>query len=163
MSTLSLFMQEHGQAAIREVLVEEVITERGLHEVLITAGIVLADDALVFLDEIDIPLDRNGDTPIPHLHHGHRVHVSRCRHIEVTVNYLERQAQRQFGPSRRVHAVKAWAVHEFGLDHKDAIEHVLQLCDSQERPDSDTPLHTLLRGHHCTLCFDLVPEKRVEG
>jgi len=163
MPTLSLFVQEHGHPAIREILIEEVVSARGLHAALITAGVVLTDDTLVFLDEVDSPLDRHGDEPLGHLHHGHRVHVTRCRHIEVTVNYLERQAQRKFSPSRRIRAVKEWAVSEFGLDHKDAAEHVLQVCNSKERPTSDTPLHTLLHGHGCHLCFDLVPEKRVEG
>jgi hypothetical protein len=49
------------------------------------------------------------------------------------------------------------------LSPKDAAEHVLQLCNSTERPPSDTPLHQLVQGHACELCFDLVPEKRVEG
>lgn len=163
MPTLSLFVQEHGESTIREVLVEDTITSRDLHAALITAGLVLTDDDLVFLDEADSPLDPKGDEPVAPLHHGHRIHVCRCRHIEVTVNYLERQAHRPFGPSRRVRGVKAWATKEFGLDHKDAAEHVLQLCNSTERPTSDTPLHTLLHGHQCRLCFDLVPEKRVEG
>jgi hypothetical protein len=61
-----------------------------------------------------------------------------------------------------VRAVKVWSVKQFGLDHKDAAEHVLQRCGSTDRPPSDTPLHTLLEGD-CALCFDLVPEKRVEG
>jgi hypothetical protein len=163
MSTFSLFVQEQGQPAIREVVVEEVISGRGLHEALVAIGIVLTDDTLVFLDEVEIPLDCHGEEPLGHLHHGHRVHVSRCRHIEVTVNYLEREVQRKFAPSRRLRAVKAWAVSEFGLDHKDAAEHILQVCNSEKRPPNDTPLHTLLHDHHCQLCFDLVPEKRVEG
>jgi hypothetical protein len=49
------------------------------------------------------------------------------------------------------------------MDPKDAAEHVLQLCNSTDRPPSDTPLHQLVHGPHCALCFDLVPEKRVEG
>ena len=163
MPTLTLFVQEHGQPTIREVLVEDTITSRGLHAALITAGFVLTDDTLIFLDEADAPLDSTGDEPVGPLRHGHRIHVCRCRHIEVTVNYLERQAHHPFGPSRRVRAVKAWATKEFGLDHKDAAEHVLQLCNSTERATSDTPLHTLLHGRECRLCFDLVPEKRVEG
>ncbi len=163
MPKLTLFVQEHGQPTIREVLVEETITSRGLYAALITAGLVLTDDALLFLDEADSPLDLKEDEPVGPLHHGHRIHVCRCRHIEVTVNYLEQQAHHPFGPSRRVRAVKAWATKEFGLDHKDAVEHVLQLCNSTERPTSDTPLHTLLQGQECRLCFDLVPEKRVEG
>jgi hypothetical protein len=51
----------------------------------------------------------------------------------------------------------------FGLSPKDAAEHVLQLCDSADHPPTDTLLHQLLSGHACALCFDPVPEKRVEG
>ena len=163
MSTLSLFVQEQGQSGIREVIVAERITAHDLHIAFASSGVQLAADSFVFLDEIDIPLDRESHEPIGNLHHGHRVHVSRCRQIRVTVNYLDRQAHREFGASRRLRAVKEWAVKEFGLDHKDAAEHVLQLHGTTERPASDTPLHTLLRGPHCHLTFDLVPEKRVEG
>ena len=42
-------------------------------------------------------------------------------------------------------------------------EHVLQICNSKERPSSDTPLAALAHGCGCNVCFDLVPEKRVEG
>lgn len=163
MSTLSLFVQEQGQSGIREVIVAEGITAHDLHQALAAGGMQLAADAFVFLDEIDIPLDREGREPVGGLHHGHLVHVSRCRQIRVTVNYLDRQAHREFGASRRVRAVKEWAVKEFGLDHKDAAEHVLQVHGTTERPASDTPLHTLLRDDRCHLTFDLVPEKRVEG
>jgi hypothetical protein len=54
-------------------------------------------------------------------------------------------------------------VHKFGLNPKDAAEHVLQLCGSTKRPVTDTPLNELLAKHECALCFDLIPEKRVEG
>ena len=66
-------------------------------------------------------------------------------------------------PGARVRAVKEWAVRKFKMDPKDAADHVLQVCKSTARPASDTPLHQLLHGHDCALCFDLVPEKRVEG
>jgi hypothetical protein len=59
--------------------------------------------------------------------------------------------------------VKEWAVHKFELNPKDAAEHVLQLCQSTDRPSTDTPLLQLVGDHACTLCFDLVPDKRVEG
>ena len=49
------------------------------------------------------------------------------------------------------------------LNPKDAAEHVLQLCNSTKRPPSDTRLNELVQRHECAVCFDLVPEKRVEG
>ena len=42
-------------------------------------------------------------------------------------------------------------------------EEVLQICKSTKRPAADTPLHELVERRACSLCFDLVPEKRVEG
>ena len=79
------------------------------------------------------------------------------------MHVLDKTTEHEFAPGARVRAVKEWAVHTFKLSAKDAAEHVLQLCQSTERPSSDTPLHQLVKGHACDLCFDLVPEKRVEG
>jgi hypothetical protein len=100
---------------------------------------------------------------VPGLKHGGRVHVSRCKRVATTVHYLDKTAERAFAPGARVHGVKEWAVHTFKINPKDAAEHVLQVCKSTARPSPDTPLHELVGGHDCTLCFDLVPEKRVEG
>jgi hypothetical protein len=91
------------------------------------------------------------------------VHVTRCHRIKTTVHFLEKTAEHEFPPGARVRAVKEWAARIFKLDPKDAAEHVLQLCNATERPPSDTPLHQLVHGLSCDLCFDLVPEKRVEG
>jgi hypothetical protein len=162
MSELTLFVQMHGRPSITEIIVTDGVTERQLHEALVTAGISLEADALIFIDEREEPLRREGDQCVSEIKSGHRVHVSRCRRIAVTVNFLEKHETREFAPGTRVRAVKAWSVKQFGLDHKDAAEHVLQRCGSTDRPTSDTPLHTLLKGD-CALCFDLVPEKRVEG
>jgi hypothetical protein len=89
--------------------------------------------------------------------------VSRCKRILTTVHYLDRTETHDFMPGARVRTVKAHAVEVFQLSPKDAAEHVLQVCNSSERPPRDTPLHTLADHQTCAVCFDLVPEKRVEG
>jgi hypothetical protein len=71
--------------------------------------------------------------------------------------------EHDFVPGACVRAVKEFAVHKFGLIPKDAAEHVLQICGSTNCPATDTPLNEFLSKHECALCFDLVPEKRVEG
>jgi hypothetical protein len=63
----------------------------------------------------------------------------------------------------RVRKVKEWAVHELKINPTDAGEHILQLCNSTKQPPADTPLSELTDGRTCAVCFDLVPEKRVEG
>jgi hypothetical protein len=162
MSELILFVQVHGDTRIVEVAVPENITESELHTALSKAGLSVGPELFLFVDESEDDVSREGICTSS-VKHGSRVHISRCRRIKTTVHFLEKTIEREFPPGARVRNVKKWATHEFHLDHKDAAEHVLQVCKSSERPASDTPLHTLVQGLNCTVCFDFVPEKRVEG
>jgi hypothetical protein len=157
-----LFVQIQGDGRVTEVAVPENVSGAGLRGRLRELGILTAQDLLVFIDEAEDHVLEEAAPPLVGIGHGTRVHVTRCHKIRVAVNYVNRTIEREFAPGARVRTVKRWAVHEFHLDHKDAAEHVLQVCGSTDRPSSDTPLHVLLRTG-CCLCFDLVPEKRVEG
>jgi hypothetical protein len=162
MSECILFVQVQGDGRVVEVPVAENVSGASLHGRLREVGILVAPDLLVFVDEAEDHVPGEGDSPVSGVRHGARVHVTRCHKIRVAVNYVNKTIERDFAPGARVRSVKRWAVHEFHLDHKDAAEHVLQVCGSGDRPPSDTPLHVLLHNG-CALCFDLVPEKRVEG
>lgn len=162
MSELILFVQVQGDTRIIEVTVPEKITESELHTALSRAGLSAGPELFVFIDEDEEDVCREKDRPSS-VKHGSRVHVARCRRIKTTVHFLDKTIEREFSPGARVRSVKKWATQEFHLDHKDAAEHVLQVCKSTERPASDTPLHALVQGHDCAVCFDFVPEKRVEG
>lgn len=163
MSQISVFVQVDGESRLAEVLVNAGVTEAELLAALGAAGTQIEADVAIFLDEDEAALEGHRDRPVRGLKHGCRIHVTRCRRIKTVVNYLEKSATRDFAPGARVRAVKAWAVREFELERKDAAEHVLQVCGSTARPSSDTPLQALVRGRECGLCFDLVPEQRVEG
>ena len=163
MSTIALFVQVHGHAGLHELEVAEAATLGELHAALEKLGIKIDAETFVFIDEAEHHESGHDQDRLPHLKNGCRVHVSRCRQIEVTVHYLDKTANHRFAPGMRVRAVKAWTAQHFQVGPKDAAEHVLQICGSTERPSSDTPLHQLVRAHDCALCFDFVPEKRVEG
>jgi hypothetical protein len=163
MSKSTIFVQLHGQPGIVEAELSEEATLGDLHDALAKAGVTVEAGAFVFIDEADQPAEGDRHQRLPSVKRGCRIHVSRCKRIATTVHYLDKTAEHAFPPGARVRAVKAWAVEKFRLSPKDAAEHVLQLCKSTERPSSDTPLHQLVHGHDCALCFDLVPEKRVEG
>jgi hypothetical protein len=163
MSKSIIFIQVHGRPGILEAEVSETATVGDLHDGLVAAGVTIEAEALIFVDEAEEPLPGERTERIHGLKHGTRVHVGRCHRIATTVHYLDKTAEHHFSPGARVRRVKAWAVEKFKLDPKDAAEHVLQICKSTERPSSDTPLHCLTHGHGCSICFDLVPEKRVEG
>lgn len=174
MSKIIVFIQVHGQPGVREAELSAANTLGELQDAIAAAGIKLDAETFLFLDEGEEHLCGDRHHPVQALKHGCRIHVSRCKRIKTTVQFLEKSAERDFPPGARVRAVKQWAVEKFGLSPKDAAEHVLQLCKSTERPSSDTPLMQLVgghghqgrhdHGHHvCKLCFDLVPDKRVEG
>lgn len=163
MSKIIVFVQLHGRAEILETELAAAATVGELHDALAAAGVNVDTETFVFIDEDEDQLDGERHKPIHGLKHGARIHVGRCHRIKTTVHYLEQTAEHPFPPGARVRAVKRWAVEKFRLDPKDAAEHVLQICNGTERPSSDTPLHQLVRGHDCAVCFDLVPEKRVEG
>ena len=163
MSKLSLFAQVQGLPAITEIHVEAPPTEAAVFAALVAAGLLKQPDMAVFIDETEKPLERDGRDVLAHVRSGARVHVVGCRRIKVAAHYQEKTAEADFPPGTKVRTVKAWAVRAFKLSEKDAAEHVLQICKSTTRPPSDMPLQQLTRDHECSVCFDLVPEKRVEG
>jgi hypothetical protein len=59
--------------------------------------------------------------------------------------------------------VKAWAVSAFNVPAHDAIEHVLEIHGTRDRPSISEPLSVLVQGHDCVVAFDFVPDIRVEG
>lgn len=163
MSKLTLFAQVQEVPAITEIHLEPPPTAASLYVVLAAEGLLEQPDLAVFIDEDDKPLDRESKEALKDVRNGARVHIVRCRRIKVAVHYQEKTAEEVFPPGAKVKTVKAWAVRYFKLSEKDAAEHVLQLCKSTTRPSTDTPLQQLTTGHECAVCFDLVPEKRVEG
>jgi hypothetical protein len=163
MSNVLIFIQAHDKAEILETEISALATVGELHDALEVLGINVGADSFIFVDEVEEHENKERLEPLRHVKHGSRIHVSRCKCIPTTVNFLDRSEVREFPPGTRVRSVKGWAAHVFDMDPKDSAEHVLQLCNSTDRPPTDTPLHQLIHGHNCALCFDLVPEKRVEG
>lgn len=163
MTNVVAFIQVQGRPGILEAKLSGVPTIGELKAALATLGVNIDAETFVFVEEAEQHLHGEPHQPAHGVKHGCRIHVSRCKRIRATVHYLDKSETRDFAPGARVRAVKAHAVEVFHMAPKDAGEHVLQLCKSTDRPASDTPLHTLADHHTCAVCFDLVPEKRVEG
>lgn len=163
MSKTTIFIQVQGKPAITEAEIAIPATVGDLHDACKTHGIDFDKELDAFVDEAEEPMPHDRKATIEGLKRGSRIHVTRCRKIKVTVHYLHRTADRVFAPGTWVQTVKQWAVREFKINPTDAGEHVLQLCKSTTQPPTDTPLAELVQGHSCDVCFDLVPEKRIEG
>lgn len=163
MTTTVVFIQVQGLPGIIEAKLGAAATIGEVLAAIAAAGVAIDNETFLFVDEAEDYLRGEHHEPAHGVKHGCRIHVSRCKRIRTTVHFLDKTESREFTPGRRVRAVKAHAVEVFHLAPKDAAEHVLQLCKSSKRPTSDTPLHALTDHHTCAVCFDLVPEKRVEG
>lgn len=163
MAKLIVFIHTHDRPGILEAELTEAATIGELYAVFAALGIKIDAETFVFVDESEHHQSSDHHRPVGGLKHGSRIHVCRCKRIKTSVHYLDKTETHEFTPGARVKAVKERAVLTFKLNPKDAAEHVLQICGSPNRPSTDTRLSELLKPHECALCFDLVPEKRVEG
>lgn len=104
-------------------------------------------------------------THVKHLkkEHGIRVHLHRCKHVEVSVRFGAEVADHQFSPATTVGRVRLWAGHELGMQPGDIAEHVLQIAGTNEQPDVDVHVGTLTKCPECSVTFDLVPAHRING
>jgi hypothetical protein len=88
-----------------------------------------------------------------------KVHVHRCRHVEVTVGFNGCVVEHRFSPAATVAKIKRWAAEEkFGMTPEEAGEHVLQIAGTP-----GTHVGALTDGRVCGIAFDLVPDERVNG
>lgn len=121
-------------------------------------------DFYVFAEGSDQPFAADDDLPSSEDGQPVRLHVHRCGRITVTVTFNGLTKEHNYGPGTPVATVKKWAaIKAFGMDPADAAEHVLQLAGTTDRPEPDTHIGALVSGPDCSLAFDLVPLKRVEG
>lgn len=121
-------------------------------------------DALLFLEDEDEPLDEAVFVKERATAKGLKVHIHRCRHVEVTVTFNAETVERRFSPSATVARVKRWSAEDkFGMSEEEAGEHVLQITGTHDRPAPGTDIGALTDCNVCNLAFDLVADERVNG
>lgn len=105
------------------------------------------------------------ETHVKHLNkeHGIRVHIHRCKYVEVQVRFGANVVHHQFRPATTVGRVRQWAGHKLGMQPGDIAEHVLQIAGTNEQPDIDIHIGALTTCPACAVTFDLVPAHRING
>lgn len=164
MEEIELFIQGEGLGEIALIRLPHGATVRDVVVAAKVHGLPDADEAFVVQiedEETVLPLDAAvADTG---LRHRDRVHIHRVPRIDITVHFVNETKAHTFPSSATVRRVKEWADEQFKLPRVDATEHVLQLCNSNVRPDEDTHIGRLVRYPDHVLCFDFVAKHRVEG
>jgi hypothetical protein len=164
MAILKLFLQFEGHRPVELIQIDENAVVRELLAAASKLG--LPDDikngGAVFEHEGETPLEMDLTLKASGIRDKHRIHIHRCKRIEVTLHFNEVTERLYFPPATTVDKVKKEFVKKIGMSPIDATEHVLQICGGTDRPEPDTHIGALVCGR-CAVCFDLVPIKRVEG
>lgn len=130
---------------------------------LLPPGTEASDLTLSVEDDDD---DAHGHaTHVKHLkkEYGVRVHLHRCKHVDVRVRFGAEDVHHKFRPATTVGRVRLWAGEKFCMAPGDIAEHVLQIAGTTEQPDVDTHIGTLTKCPQCEVTFDLVPAHRING
>ena len=164
MSGIQLFLQYEGCRTIHLIEIDGEAPVREIIAAAAGAGLqdALAAEAHVFGLESEEPFDPECVLIAAGLGDKHRVHVHRCRKVEVTLHFNDVTEKKHFPPSATVARVKRWFVEKIHMSPVDATEHALQICGTTDRPEPDHHIGSLVSGT-CSLCFNLVPIKRIEG
>ena len=169
MKSIDVLLQGHG---LPDIAVLSAKPDDTLAEIVRKVDLPGAKEGrLLFLEDIDGPIDDHAVVeellPLPPDDDAVgplRLHVTHCRHVEVSVRFNGETKKRRFTPSATVERVRRWAARRaFHLSPRDAAEHVLQIHGVTTRPDRDVHIGTLVQKHGCAVAFDLVPCQRVEG
>jgi hypothetical protein len=118
----------------------------------------------LFIEDDDQPLDEAALIATLALGSGCKLHLHRCRHIEVAVTFAGETVDHRFSPGTTIARIKRWAAeHKFGMTEEEASEHRLQITGTDERPAPGTHIGTLATCPACRVSFDLVPDERING
>jgi len=163
MNTIDLYYQGEGIGRIEHIELEPDATFAAVKARL--AGLHgIAADTLIFVEDEEEPVADTARVKDLAGAKGLKVHLGRCRRVEVQATFNGETVGRRFPPSATVARVKRWAAErEFGMTDDEAGEHVLQLTGTHERPAPGAHIGTLVAGKACSVAFDLVADERVNG
>lgn len=164
MNTLKLFVQAQGSERTELVELPQSAVVKDILTAARDKGVAVpSDDVLVFREEHEEPVDVGSSLHAAGIKDKSRIHIHRCRTIDVLIHFKAQDAHKLFAPSATLAKVHKWAANKFLPSELDRTEHELQICDTDNRPNPNTQVGALVKDGKCHVCFDLVPTERVEG
>lgn len=160
-----IYVQSEYFPDIKLVEVEDGATIEDLKKVCLALLPLEAHGAEIHLFAEDDDDHHENHHKVEHLKkpHGTRVHLHRCNHVAVTVQFAGQVVSHDFRPAATIGRIRQWAGQKIGMQPNDVAEHVLQVTGSNEQPDVDVHIGTLAMCPACSIEFDLVPAHRING
>ncbi|WP_413707136.1 hypothetical protein [Ralstonia sp. Ralssp110] len=157
-----IFLQSELLNDIEVIDLDEGASKHDLRQACLdrVGGDHLPEPLILYIEDED---DENAIDKMDAIVDGLRLHLHRLKAITVTVRYAGRQEHHTFRPNATIARVKRWAAHALGITASDAAELMLQIAGTDNRPDPDVHLGSLVKAPQHTVCFDLVPAPRVNG
>jgi hypothetical protein len=155
-----VFVQSELLADVAVLEVEHDTSPQQLRQSVLELFATPAEEVILFVEDED---DENALVVLVEIPEGLRVHAHRLRSIEVKVRYAGNEVRRAFRPGATVAKVKRWATADLRISPSDAAEMMLQVSGTNNRPDADVHIGTLVHAPAHRLAFDLVPSPRVNG
>lgn len=163
MPVTDVFYQGESLSDIQHIEIDLARTLGELKAILIEKH-GLSTEVILFLEDADESVDECLPVSGHCGHAGVKVHVHRCRHVEVAVSFNGETVHHRFAPGTTIARVKHWAaVHKFKMSEAEAGEHMLQNVGTHDRPVPGTHLGSLVSCPKCSIAFDLVPDQRING
>jgi hypothetical protein len=154
--SIEIMVEGEGLAEVEIVRLPEGTLAKEIVVAVATRGGFPAEEALLFVEDCEEPVDLalviQGNMT-NRVHHVHRV-----RKIEVSVFYQNRRIQERFAPSARVQRVLDWAIGSkgFKIDPTIAPEMELALHGQTTALPKNAHIGRYVRHPHHELSFDLI-------
>ena len=154
---IEILVEGEGLEDIEAITVPIGSSARVIVEVIAAKAGFAADEALLFVEDGDEPLDLKlvviDETTSKRIHHVHR-----SPHVEVVTFYKNSSIHRRFRPSARVQRVLDWVVGPdgFKIDSQIAPEMELALHDKITPLPKSAHIGRFIRHHQHMLELDLV-------
>jgi hypothetical protein len=155
---IELLVAGEGLADVEVILLPLGSSARELVSAVAMKAGFSADEALLFLEDADEPVDI-AVAVIDEAHAGRIHHVHRLRQVEVKVFYKDQHIERRFRPAARVQRVLDWAVGPEGFKGIDPVivpELELALHGTTKALPKNAHIGRYVRHHQPHLELDLV-------
>jgi hypothetical protein len=147
---MQIFVHGPGGDAPEVIEVEETALVREL--------LVGRDGELVWIEEVDVPVEIDVTLVVAGIGPGHHVHRGRCREVDVWLIADGRDASRRFAPSATVARAVRWGAEQLGLGPARDLEVTDQRTGRVVSPG--THVGSLADAGGCTVALDLRPVRR---
>ncbi len=152
-----IIIDGEGLSDVEVMVIPEGSTGREVVRIIATKTGIGIDEALLFVEDSDEPLDL--DLIIKEDQAAHTIHhVHRARRVNVSVHYQNKIKTEAFSPSTRIQVVLDWAVSPQGFNIDPAIAPEMELSLHGETKELPKQAHIgrYVRHPHHELSLDLI-------